>query len=424
MSIKQRILLVALAGGISLPAIADDAATPQFAKGPGAIVTGLSGLVTGTAPQLAIDRSNDRASIIRGALTTQLLAASQTTPIIKKITLGTLSAEGHDYSLSNAFVLCRSRGKHAIIAADASYLGTITSSLNRFATPPKIETIADALGSVFQNYSISTPPAATRQESAAKVQKQCIDDVNAWPALSYGRALSGAAADFAIIGDVTTGLNAVATLYNAVVAMLTPIIVTPAKEYDAQQRATAIANFFLNYRTTLLNAAQTLADNGSALAKVGRLEALGQYSETLASLRSAAIDLSSAQCQKAIASPLLNTVQNEGQSYYIPNDDFVICYSEAWKQISDQVKAVLTAADQYDKFADASDDDLQNAVKQIRDNIDHINDVGPSAELNAVLEGAGKLIAYGQTVSQALSQENLKKAQASINDLMKLISSK
>jgi hypothetical protein len=268
------------------------------------------------------------------------------------------------------------------------------------------------------------PPPLPDRKSAAKVQKQCIDDVNALPAVSYGRALGGATPDFAIIGDVTTGINAVATLYNAVVAMLTPIIVTPAKEYDAQQRAAAIANFFINYRTTLLNAAQSLANSGSALAKQGRLEALGQYAETMASLRSATIDLSSAQCQRAIASPLLDTIQNLGQSYYIPNDDFVICYAGAWKQVADQVKAVLTAADQYDKFADASDDDLQNAVKQIRDNIDHINDVGASAELNAVLEGAGKLIAYGQTVSQALSKDNLDKAQASINDLMKLIGSK
>ena len=422
MSIRERILLAVLAAGISVPALADDAATPQFAKGPGAIVTGLSGLVTGTAPQLAIDRSNDRANIIRGALTTQLLTASPTT---QKLTLGTLTAGGHEYVLSNALVLCRSRGKHAVIAADASYLGTVTSSLNKFATPPKIETIADALGSVFQNYSISTPPATTRQESAAKVEKQCADDVNAWPAFSYGRTLGGGAASFAVIGDITTGLNAVATLYNAIVAMLTPIIVTPAKEYDAQQRAAAITNFFINYRTTLLNAAQTLADSGSALAKASRLEALGQYSEAMASLRSTSIDISNvAQCAKATQSPLLNTIQSDNQSYYIPNDNFVICYAEAWKQIADQVKAVLTAADQYDKFADASDDGLQNAVKQIRDNIDHINDVGPSAELNAVLEGAGKLIAYGQTVSQALSQDNLKKAQTSINDLMKLIGSK
>ncbi len=271
MSIRRHIVLAVLLSGLSLPAFADDAATPQFAKGPGAIVTGLSGLVTGTAPQLVIDRSNDRANIIRGALTTQLLTAN---PAIKKITLGTLGAGGHEYTLSNALVLCRSRGKHAIIAADASYLGTVTSSLNKFATPPKIETIADALGSVFQNYSISTPPATSRQESAAKVQKQCLDDINAWPALSYGRALGGGPASFAVIGDISTGLNAVATLYNAIVAMLTPIIVTPAKEYDAQQRATAIANFFINYRTTLLNAAQTLADNGSALAKASRLEAL------------------------------------------------------------------------------------------------------------------------------------------------------
>src|SRR5262245_25598897 len=162
MSIRQRIFLVVLASGISVHAVADDAATPQFAKAPGAIVTGLNGLVTGTAPQLVIDRSNDRAGIIRGALTTQLLAA---TPTTKKLTLGTLGAGDHDYALSNTLVLCRSRGKHAIVAADASYLGTVTNSLNKFATPPKIETIADALGSVFQNYSISTPPATSRQES-------------------------------------------------------------------------------------------------------------------------------------------------------------------------------------------------------------------------------------------------------------------
>jgi hypothetical protein len=410
--------------------------TPQFAKAPGAIVSGLSGLISGSSQALTLDRSNDRISLIRAELTSLLLESGPTTT---KITLGKLLSSDpstSDYRLSSAALLCNSRGAHTVVAADASYIDTVTNTLDKFATPPKIQTIGDALGAVFQNYSIGAPAGRNKQETAAAVVQQCKDDFNNWPAAAYGRALHRAPAEEFVlpanpVDVLDTGLSSVATLYNAIVAILTPIIVTPAKEFDAQERTSAITNFFVTYRTTLLNAAQSLATGGSRFAMARRLEALGRFSEKMALLRSTSIDLSKIDaCKLALGSPLLRTSRNiengqpTGQPFYIPNDNFVVCYAEAWKQISDPVNAVIVAADQYDKFADASDDALEDAVKKIKDNIAHLNDPQDTPQLSDLLDGAGKLIAYGQTVAQALSLENRDKAQKAINDLMQLVGAK
>jgi hypothetical protein len=422
--------------GISDTSFADDA-TPQFEKAPGAIVSGLSGLISGTSQALTLDRSNDRIHLIRSELTSQLLEAG---PSATKVTLSKLLSNdqnnaNNDYRLSSAAVLCNSRGLHTVIAADASYIDTVTSTLNKFATPPKIQTIGDALSTVFQSYSIGAPAGKNKQETAAAVIRQCKEDFNKWPEVAYGRQLHKTPAEELVvpvnpIDALDTGLSSVATLYNAIVTMLTPIITAPAKEFDAHERSTAITDFFGKYRTTILNAAQSLAVGGSSFASATRLEALGQFSEKMAILRGTSIDLSKTNaCKIALVSPLLRTSQRlengqpSGPISYIPNDNFVVCYAEAWKQISDAVSAVLVAADQYDKLADASDDALQDAVKKIKDNVSHLNDPdGP--QLNDLLDGAAKLIAYGQTVAQALSPDSRDKAQKAINDLMQLVGTK
>jgi hypothetical protein len=410
---------------------ADDPAPAQpiFKPGAGAIVTGLSGLVAGTKEALTLDRSKDRINTIRRELTNQLLTMRDTQT---ELSLGGLApgSAGADYMLSNQIVLCNSRGDHAVVAADANYINTVTSALNRFATPPKIGTIGDALGNLFQHYSIEAPKGRTKKETAKAVLDRCNNDVAIWASFSYGRTLEkappteSATAELAI-EDLSAVGSAVSTLYSAIVAILQPIVVGTAKAIDAQARANTISDFITTDRQNLINAAQNLADKGGRFARKNRLDALGQFAEKMAVLRSIKIDLSKApNCKSVVQSPILPLPQGASATpNRVPTDDFIMCYAAAWKQIADAVQDVLTAANQYDAFADASDDQLQQAVQQIKTNIVQLENPSP-VQVKDLWEAAAQLIAFGETVSQSLSKDNLDKANKAIADLMKIFNSK
>jgi len=405
------------------------AATPMFLPAPGAIVSGLSGLVTGTQQALSGDRTGNRTLIFRLQLTNWLINAP---PNTTNIPLAALNSNGNEYVLSNNDILCTVRGKHAITAADATYIDAVTGTLDKFATPPKIATITDALSSVFQNYSIGAPSGKTQTETSASVVQHCQDDIRNWPSSVYGRPISKpqeVAASVALPLDIGGDISAVFSLYQAVVAIITPIVVTPAQALDAQRRAAAITNFLKTYRTTLLKAASDLATTGSSIATTNRLQALGQFAEKMSELRSANVDLSKIDaCKSGMQNPVLRTDQIKDQNgnttnYYIPTDAFVMCYEQAWQQILPAVQAAVSAAAQYDVFADASSDQLGDAVKTIQDNLDKL-DQPQNVNISDLWTAAAQLVAYGQAVSKALSPDNLKNVQTDVNNVMKLFGGK
>jgi hypothetical protein len=410
---------------------ADDApATPIFTPAAGAIVSGLSGLVTGTQAALSVDRTTNRIMVFRAQLATLLLNAP---PGATKIALGGLSPPGNtEYVISNQAVLCSVRGAHAIAAADATYINALTGTLDKFATPPKIQTIGDALGSLFQNYSISAPPGLKDSETAAGIVQSCASDIDNWPASVYGRTIAkgaAAAGPAAAHIDIGDGLSAVYTLYQAVVALITPIVVTPAQVIDQQRRATAIKNFLDQYPTTILKAAADLAAHGTALATQSRLQAVGQFAEKMSEFRTGSIDLTKiSACADGLKNPVLRTdngtdAKGNPASYRIPTDAFVICYEQAWAQILNAVQAAVTAAAQYDVLADVSSDQLSGAVKTIHDNFSKL-DQDSGVNVSDLWTAAAQLVAYGQSVSQALTPDNLAKIETDVNNVMKAFGKK
>jgi hypothetical protein len=402
---------------------------PVFQPAVGAIVSGLSGLVAGTQQALVGDRTASRIMVFRLQLTNWMLSAP---PDTTKISLGKLNSDNTEYIISNRGVLCSARGQHAVAAADAAYLNAVTGSLDKFATLPKISTIGDALGSVFQNYSVGAIGGKTKSETAASFIQHCQSDIQNWPASVYGKNINKSdAVAFALPALIALGadLSAISTLYQAIVAIITPIVVTPAQALDAQRRADAISNFLKEYRTTLLKSANNLATNGTALAKASRLAALGQFAEKMSELRGVTLDLSKIdQCKAAIQNPVLRTESVADQSgknitYYIPTDSFVVCYEQAWSQMLPAVQAAVTAAAQYDVLSDSSSDQLAAAVQTIENNLDKL-DQPENVDVKDLWTAAAQLVAYGQTVSQALSPDNITKVKAAVDSVIKLFGGK
>mgnify|MGYP006873845815 CR=1 FL=1 len=397
---------------------------PVFSKNVGAVVSGLGGLVTGAKDALNKDRAFARMVAIRSVVTTTLLERKKED---SKINLGKVledAQQNKKYQLSDEIILCDPRGSHSVAAADASYLDAFTTTFNQIGTPTKITTIGEAVGSFFQNYSAEVPKGEKRKATSVQVVSRCKDDLKVWPTQAYGRSLASLPQSTGFIPDVADAAAAISTLYNALVAILTPIITAPAQAIDRKRRADEIVAILKANEKDLLSAATGLAHFSSVYARNLRLQALGQFEEKLAALRTASVDLSKSTTCEHIAgtTPVLRTEATKGTddkpvTTPIPTDDFVMCYLDAWKQINDQVTAVVSAAADYDTFADASDDKLQDAVSQIQKGIGDAGNIDQATNISQLFEAAGQLIAYGQTVSQALSPDNRTKVEQSIADL-------
>ena len=388
---------------------APSAPMPQFPPAPGAIVTGLTGLVTATQSGLNNYRATKRVMLFRQELTQVLLKPDL--DLGKPISLGP----------SNEAMLCSMRGPYATLAADAAYIGSVTTTLNKFATPPSINTIGDAFVAVFQNYTIDSATGKLTPAKPATVLKNCQTDIDAWPTSYYGAPLNRTASLAQGVGDPSAILGTFSDLLTLLNTILTPIITGGAKAIVSAERAEQITAYLETpkIRDNLISAATDLAIQGNALATATRLQALGQFEEKMATARTIQIDLSKiAACKIALTpapavppaatnSPLSNS---DGVAN-IPTDNFVSCYSQAWQQLNDSVQAAVTAAGQYDSLADLSSDQLT------KKNFGDLKNTPPTT-LAQLVNAATQLITYGQSVTQALSQANLTKVETDVKNLM------
>lgn len=413
----------------------------------------MTGLVTGTQAGLQSYRATQRLMKFRTALTQAL--------VDPKLNLKAVTVK-----ISNSDVLCSMRGDYAPLQADATYIASVTTTLNKFATPPTIATIGDAFTSVFQNYTIDASTGKMTPASAPAVTKKCQEDLDAWPASYYGAAINpgGPKAGLAL-GGIGTALSTFGDLYNLLDSILTPIVTGAASALASARRAEQITAYLENpqIQKNLLNAATDLALAGNALAQQTRLQALGQFAEKMTAARSLTVDLSkTAVCTKAFGAaqtaaasaaptaaaavvaapaaaapataapapaapvtaaaapaPANSSVSTFDGVTYIPSDDFVACYVQAWGQLNDAATAAVTAAGQYDSLADPSSDQLMTAVDVISKNIDDLKKPA-TFDPTQLVNAATQLMAYAQAVGQALSPANLTKVQTDVDSLSKM----
>lgn len=410
-------LLVFLASvPVSSAVIAEDAA-PAVQPAAAAVVSGLSGLVSGTQQNLGNYRSNSRILAIRSALARSLLSADATKPI--------------NLDITNETVLCGARGSYAPIAVESAYLGTVTSTLNKFTTPPKITTIGDAVGSLFQNYSIAASSGQVSPNSKQSILASCQYDAQNWASKFYGVDIvqdrSRLETSFSL-DKVNDAISTFADLYQVLVTVITPIVATPAAAQDAGKRADAIAKFLTQYRPQLETAATDLAAYGSRLARDNRLQAAGQFAEKMSAVRALSIDLAKVDACKAAFAKLPESLSSEvtgkttGVASRVPTDAYVVCYAQAWLQVSGAAQAAVTAASAYDSLADMSSDQLIAAVETVKSNLSKVNPPGKGdgkVDVSQLLNAATQLVTYGQAVSQALSAANVAKIKTDVDALMK-----
>jgi hypothetical protein len=226
---------------------------------------------------------------------------------------------------------------------------------------------------------------------------------------------------------IGAALSDFSTLLQFLNSVLTPIITGEAQRIASAKRAEEITKYLNDgrLRNDLIEAAKALSVEGVTLAASTRLQALGQFEEKLAAVRAVQIDISKCAVPKAVA-PVAEAADTTGATppSFVdgggsPTDPFISCYAAAWQQLNDSVQAAVTAAGQYDSYADLPSDQLGAAVTALNKNFGALGDKKPAVDVNQLVAATTQLIAYAEAVNQALSPANLQALQTDVANLMK-----
>jgi hypothetical protein len=419
-SALRTIFIAFLIGFLPYDAVAqsNNPATPTtvFTPGAAAVVSGLTGLVTGTKTGLDGYRAASRALALRGALMRALMRLDNLDQQ-KEIRI----------AATNVDILCATRAAYATHAAEAAYITSITGTLDKFATPPKIASIADAFQSIFQNYTIDASNAKVSPTASSDITAKCESDIAGWVMAYYGadvvKPLQGAGGLSFGIDPVTT-LNTFADLFQTLITIITPIVTVPATALEAKRRSDAINGFLKKYRDDLLKAASDIAGFGDKTGTATRLQAVGAFAESMAAVRSVTIDVSKFDACKTAYKTVPGSLVLERKDAAgnvvsrLPTDDFAVCYAQSWSQLKSAAEAAVAAAAQYDSISDNASDQLAKAVQIIQKNIAKIDQSG-TPDISQLVSAATQLITYGQAVTQALSAANITKVKTDVQNIMK-----
>lgn len=390
-------------------------ATPTaYTPGAAAVVSALNGLVAGTKTSVDNYRTTSRTIAFRGALMHALMNLDKDS-FAKPVRI----------TAANVDILCGSRAVYATNYAQMTYVGTITGALNKAATPAKISSIGDAFASFFQNYSIDAG-AKLSSDAGIDVTRNCEKDIDAWVQDYYGADLVKLppVPKPGLVLDPVTALSTFNDLFQTLVTIITPLITTPATAIDAKKRSDAINDFLKKNYKDLQTGADNIAKFGAAQIASTRLQAVGQFADSMASARTFSIDLSKVDACRNAYSDLPGSLVVERKdatgkvTSRLPSDDFAVCYAQAWAQLKPAATVAAAAAAGYDSLADTSSDQVTKAAQVIHDNMDKI-DQPAKMNISQLVSAATQLITYGQAVSQALSAANIAKVKTDVETLMK-----
>jgi hypothetical protein len=258
--------------------------TPTYDPNAGAIINGLKGIVTGTTSSMSTYRSSKRFLAFRAALTAAIFKGNG-----KPMN-----------AVTDEAVLCDARKTYADVAAESAYLNSITSGLDKFASPAKITTLGGAFLSLFNRYSIDIPPANVNVDTSTVTYNNCVNDLKSWENSYYNYVIPLSEDGVEInpkasanpIDAIVTLISPISSLFSTLVGIVTPIAVDIGSAEAAARINDAIDKYLHESRTNLVNAAQELATVSAALADSNRYQAVGQFIEKMAAVRETAIDMS------------------------------------------------------------------------------------------------------------------------------------
>jgi hypothetical protein len=375
-----------------------------------AFVSAANALAKSANERVDLGRATMRLNQLRADLTNKILNVTQGKPIY--------------VSFESEALLCEARASNFEVAARRNYIQAVAGRVEDIGKPSKIDNLESAFKSLFMGQSLDItagiPTAQQLEANRNQIRERCQRDIRGFDLAYYGRdiiPLSPAESKtLPPEADALPAFGAVGALIDAIVSIITPVVVEGAKIVDEERRRAAVLRFLQTPGNIkkIEDSGMGLAREVSAFTWDKRLTLAGAFFEQSAKLRATPIDLSKNDNCKAYITTGKPTKDDGSLS-----DDFVLCWRTAWGQVDTSVAALLKAAEQYDQLADAGDtDNAKKAFEPLVKSLAAISYPGDEG-LAKFWNWAARLVAFAQKVETAFSKENRQKIDKAIDDLVR-----
>ena len=388
-------------------------AQPALPTGADAFVASAHALAKSANERIELGRSNARLEIVRLALTDQLIRAKSGDVI-------------RFNNLNEVLLLCGVRGGDLLLSAQRNYLQAVAAKIEEVGRPAQIDNLASAVKTLFSSQSLDVTNVASNTELAnltQRLQERCERDLTEYDKTFYGKevrddfgpaaALDGPAEAFSFLGPI-------GGLIDAIVGVITPVVVEGAKIIDEERRREVVREFLRKTanREHIKASGLRVAEEVSRFVLTKRRKLAGRYVEQLVQLRGSAVELAKVDaCKSYLAEPKKLGKRASGA----PSDEFVLCWRASWSQLEGNVAAALKAAADYDELSDAGDsDNAKKAFEPLSNALDAIpkEQFSPD-DLGRLWALATRLVAFAEKVHTSFAKENRDKIQKAIDELVK-----
>ncbi|WP_128970312.1 hypothetical protein [Bradyrhizobium tropiciagri] len=313
---------------------------------------------------------------------------------------------------------------HLTTLAQQNYLTAVAGKLQALAAPSKADDIFSAFKSLFATYQITvSAQPKVDEKDRTNIRKSCEADLKEFDAAFFGARIpeapspGGRSASAVIGADQLSLFGPVGAFAGTIMGIIQPVLVDFANLASDFEKKKAIKTFLSDTSNQ-----GKLRDSGLGLGRTGsdylfskRLSLAGTFAEQIAVLTGDSLDLGSKPVQAACPAPY-DAMYRRG-SDGLPSAQFRRCYRAVWSHFEDGITAALKTAAAYDQLADAGDTSTQlNGYKALTNDFSKVADESGAVDF---WDTVSKMLTFAGAVETAVSQDNLKKLQQSLDAISK-----
>ena len=209
------------------------AAAQQLPSAVDAFVTAANALAKSANERVDLGRASMRLNQLKAGLTEKVLAPAPD----NKIRL----------SFDTQNLLCNVRASNVEVAARRNYIQAVAGKVEAVGKPSKIDNLKSAFKALFSGQSLDiTTGIPTREELEAerkKIEERCQKDISGFALAYYGKDIVPPEQIAKFEAAPLGGFGPIGALIEAIVAVITPVIIEGAKFVDEAKRENAVLEF-------------------------------------------------------------------------------------------------------------------------------------------------------------------------------------
>ena len=260
-------------------------------------------------------------------------------------------------------LVCDAREDYVAVAVHQAYISSVATELKKTATTAKIDGLTSAVLTLFKTYSVDVTSTPQKLKAAQTLAlNNCKKDFSVYADSYYNYAFRPAPVGFEDI------LSPFSSLVKLVIDIITPVAEAGAKLVDDAKRKAAIQKYLekREVREQIIKSAKRINAELSSTLNSRRYQQLGEFVDQAVALSDVKFDLTKeTSCKAAFNGDNLIIVNDR------PSDHFVKCMTAVSATYTDKIAALLLAADDYDRLADAPPDLTGSKLAAITQQLDN-----------------------------------------------------